>query len=79
MNSPYSEKCFRQICTEIHNKFFENLAVNEIMWKNSAQRAGQRWQYSREHAHCIPDDTDPHSQYVIIFAFPDNGYTNSRQ
>ena len=46
--------------------FFENLAVCEIIWeKNLRRQPGHT-----AHALYCPKDTDRHSEYVILIAFP---------
>ena len=66
-------------CTENQNThfvfnnffFFENLAVYEIMWKNMVQPDRPQMTIRCMRIACwIPKDTDTHSQYVIIVAFP---------
>jgi hypothetical protein len=46
-----------------NNFFSENRAVYDIMWKNTLQRA-----------HWINKATDTHTEYVILIAFPQQGW-----
>jgi hypothetical protein len=51
--------------------YFENRAVNEIMWKNPVQP--DRLQATIWHmriACCMPKATDRHSEYVTLAPFP---------
>jgi hypothetical protein len=50
---------------------FENRAVCEIMWKNTEERGRPQMKIRRMHTACwTPKDTDTHSPYVILTAFP---------
>ena len=51
--------------------FFENRAAYEIMWKNIVERGRpQMTVWPMRFACWIPNDTDTHSQYVTLIAFP---------
>jgi len=52
----------------IFNNFFFNCTVPEIMWKNTAEPAGHRWQRSAC-AFWIPKATYKHSEYSILLLF----------
>jgi len=50
--------------------FFENPAVNEIMWKNIVERSRPRMTIWRMHIACwIPKATDTYSEYIMLIAF----------
>jgi hypothetical protein len=54
-----------------NNGFPENHAVNEIIWKYTAERDGAYMSIRRMRIACwIITATDTHSEYVIIIAFP---------
>jgi hypothetical protein len=51
--------------------FFENLAVNEITWKNIVQPNRPQMTIQRKNLTCrIPKSTNTHLEYVIFIAFP---------
>jgi hypothetical protein len=51
--------------------FYENGAVNEIMWKNIVESGRPQMTIWRTSIACrIPKATNTHSQYVTLTAFP---------
>jgi hypothetical protein len=51
--------------------FFENPAVYEIIWKNTAQRGRPQMTIWRMRTACwLPKAKNTHSKYVIFIAFP---------
>jgi hypothetical protein len=73
MRNVPGESC-REIKTHITCSitfFFENLAVYEIMWENIVERGRPQMTIWRMGiAWCIPQTTNPHSEYVTFTAFP---------
>jgi len=60
-----------------NDHFPENLAVYEIMWEKycTARQATDENATRRMRFACrIPKATDPHSEYVILIAFPVSFY-----
>jgi len=52
-------------------RFFENLAIHEIMWKNCIQRGRPHVTIRRMCSACwIPRPTNTHSEYVMLIDFP---------
>jgi hypothetical protein len=55
----------------VQGVFFDNLAVCEIMWKNSAELSRPQKTIWRKRIACwIPKVTKTYSEYVIAIAFP---------
>jgi hypothetical protein len=51
--------------------FFENRALDEIMWKNVVEPDRPRMTIWRmRNACCITKATNTHSEYVVLIAFP---------
>jgi len=51
--------------------YFDNLAVCEIMWKNTAELGRPQKTIRRKRFACwIPKATKTHSEYIILIAFP---------
>jgi hypothetical protein len=51
--------------------FFENRAVNEIMWRNIVEPGGPQLTIWQMRIACwIPKATNAHSVYVMVIAFP---------
>jgi len=51
--------------------FFENRALNEIMWKQIVEPEMPQMTICRMRIACwIPKATNTHSEYVILIAFP---------
>jgi hypothetical protein len=61
--------------------FFENRAVNEIMWKNTVELdRPQMTIWCMRNSCWIPKATNTHSEYTTLIAFPlHNGHTNAPQ
>jgi len=59
--------------------FLENLAVYDIMWKNSAEPDRPQMAICRMRIACwVPKATNTYSRYVILLDFPlQNGYTDT--
>jgi hypothetical protein len=59
--------------------FFENSAVYEIMWKNMVEPDRPQMIIRRMRFACwITKDTDTHSGYVILIAFPRQQWLRER-
>jgi len=66
-----AEKVKTRVLCSITFFFFENRAVDEIMWKNMVEPDRPRmiiWRMRIEC--CINKATNTHSEYVILIAFP---------
>ena len=69
----FRTKFVDKITRFIFNKafFFEYCAVNEIMWKNIAERCSPQMIIWPMLIACwVPKATNTHSQYVILIALP---------
>jgi hypothetical protein len=77
-------QCVQKIKTHfVINKFFnENRAFYEIIWKKKYGAAGQAADENRTRrmrlASWITEDTNTHSQYVILSAFPQQQWLHER-
>ena len=55
----------------VGNFFFENHAIDEIMWKNTVERGRPHMKIRCLQIACwIPKSTNTHSGYVILIVFP---------
>ena len=65
------EKIKTHILYSINFFFFENIAVNGIMWKNIVEWGRPQMTIWRMLIACwILNATDTHSEYVILVGFP---------
>ena len=52
----------------VQQLFFENRVIYEKMWRNIVERGRTIWRIGI--ACWVPKSTNPHSEYVIYYAFP---------
>ena len=59
--------------------FFENRDLYVIMWKNAVEPDRPQMTIWRTHiACCVPKARDTHSEYVILFGYPQQQWLHER-